>query len=181
MDLTSNGECKSINQLFPILGGINEQCHRIISIAFRKAKKRFQAPENASMFFNDFLFSRTKKSRPFRIMLTNAWIKTSLNKSKCPLDNFATIAGTGPVPAQSKPYINGMWTLNFFPSDIKTFLFKLYHNILGINSRVHHINGDRDPSCTFCSKAKNLPAEIETFQHLFWDCPSVNAIIIKIF
>jgi hypothetical protein len=182
MDLTTNGECKSINQLSPILGVlISEQCHRIISISLRKAKKRFLVPDKASMIFNDFLFSRTKKSRPFRTMLTNAWIITTLNKPKCPLDNFATIAGTGPVPAQSKSYINGMWTLNFFPSDIKTFLFKLYHNILGLNSRVHHINGDRDPSCTFCCKAKNLPAERETFQHLFWDCPSVNTIIIKFF
>jgi hypothetical protein len=113
-------------------------------------------------------------------MLTKAWTITSLKKPKCPLDNYASIAGTEPVLTQAKPYINGMWTLNFFPSDIKTFLFKLHHNILGLNSRVHHINEDRDPSCTFCCKAKNLPAERETFQHFFWDCPSVNSII-KVF
>jgi hypothetical protein len=60
MDLTTNSLCKSINQLSPILGVlISEQCHRIISISFRKAKKCFQVPDKASMFFNDFLFSRT--------------------------------------------------------------------------------------------------------------------------
>jgi hypothetical protein len=158
MDFTTNGECKSINQLSPVLGAmINEQCHRILSISFRKAKKRFQEQEKASMIFNNFLFSRTKKSRPFRTTLTNAWIITSLKKPKCPLDNYATIAGTGLVPAQSKPYINGMWTLNFFPSDIKTFLFKLHHNILGLNSRVHHIKGtvsrDFRPSVFFVNRS----------------------------
>jgi phage-related protein len=67
------------------------------------------------------------------------------------------------------------------PAEIKTFLFKLHHNIIGLNSRIHHFNLNRDPTCTFCNKCKNFPAERETFQHFFWDCPTTSKIITVFF
>jgi hypothetical protein len=70
-----------------------------------------------------------------------------------------------------------MWSKTYFSSEIKTFLFKFHHNILGINSRVHHINPDRDPACFFCVKTKNCPSERETFSHFFWFCPVTFKLI----
>jgi hypothetical protein len=75
--------------------------------------------------------------------------------------------------------LNALWSIYFLPSDLKTFLFKLHHNILGLNSRVHHFNEQRDPACFFCTKTGNLPAERETFQHFFWYCPTTEKIINK--
>jgi hypothetical protein len=183
MDVTSNGSLKSIIQLVPILGvRISPQCHCFLASAFKRSSKAFQRPGMATMHFNDFLGSKKKSSRPFRNILTAAWIETSLKKkNKTPLDNFCRIAGTEIIPQQVGKWISSLWTLHFLPSEIKTFLFKLHHNILGLNSRVSHINASRDPACTFCLKAKNLPAERETFQHFFWECPTTNSLIIKFF
>jgi hypothetical protein len=100
---------------------------------------------------------------------------------RCPIINYALIAGIAPVHNNIAGNLNKLWCLHFLSSDVKTFFFKLHHNILGLNSRVHHINNDRDPSCTFCVKAKNLPAERESFAHFFWDCPSSNFVICKFF
>jgi hypothetical protein len=92
-----------------------------------------------------------------------------------PYVNYCKIEGVEPVFSGSP--LNGIWTTYFFPSDLKIFLFKLHHNIIGINSCVHHFNVDRNPSCTFCIKNKNFLAERETFQHFFWDCPTSNYVI----
>jgi hypothetical protein len=53
----------------------------------------------------------------------------------------------------------------------------MHHNTLGLNYRVHHINPDRDASCTFCLINKILPAQRESFSHFFWDCVAVEKLI----
>jgi hypothetical protein len=100
-------------------------------------------------------------------------------KEADPIDRFFDIAGLEACNVSTKKVLNSIWTIHFFPSDIKTFLFKLHHNILGLNSRVFHINPQREPTCSFCVKEKNLPAERETFQHFFWYCPTTRKMIKK--
>jgi hypothetical protein len=46
---------------------------------------------------------------------------------------------------------------------------------------VAHFNEARDASCTFCIKAINLPAEKESFQHFFWNCPTTRYVVGKFF
>jgi hypothetical protein len=77
--------------------------------------------------------------------------------------------------------INCRWGKNYYSSDMRTFLFKLNHNTLGLNVRVHHINPERDEACTFCIKSKNFPAERESFMHFFWYCPSVSRVLDQFF
>lgn len=60
------------------------------------------------------------------------------------------------------------------------FLFKYYSNILGTGNRVAHFNNEFDPSCIFC-RFRARPAPLETFSHVFFECPQVNAIIKKFF
>jgi hypothetical protein len=66
-------------------------------------------------------------------------------------------------------------TFDFLSIDIDQLVLN------GLNSRVYHINNDRDPSCTFCIKSKNFPAERKTFQHFFWYCPTTHLVLIKFF
>ena len=73
----------------------------------------------------------------------------------------------------------GRWNLFGLPNRLKTFLLKFYNNILGTGSRVIHIDPTKDPSCTFCNLNNNLPAPIESFNHIFYYCPSVQKIIRK--
>jgi hypothetical protein len=64
---------------------------------------------------------------------------------------------------------------------IKTFLFKYFNNILGINTRLSHFVANRNRGCTFC-EIKNtvvplqvqnpvpVPIPDESFEHLFYGC-----------
>jgi hypothetical protein len=132
-----------------------------------------------ALAFHDFLKKKFKGSKKVRLIITQAWQKNSRKRHTNPYINYCNIAGT--MPVSSGASVNSIWTLNIMPAEIKTFLFKLHHNIIGLNSRIHHFNLNRDPACTFCNKCKNLPAERETFQHFFWDCPTTSKIISVFF
>jgi hypothetical protein len=69
-----------------------------------------------------------------------------------PAHRFLNIAGIDSSSATCIAQINALWTTYFFQSDLKTFLFKAHHNILGLNHRVHHFNQLREPTCTFCCR-----------------------------
>ena len=73
----------------------------------------------------------------------------------------------------------GGWNNHFLSNNVRTFLFKYYNNILGLNSRVAKFNNTVDTSCTFCNLAKCFPAPKESFAHIFYDCPVTNRIITK--
>ncbi len=74
-----------------------------------------------------------------------------------------------------------LWGTRGVSNRIKTFLFKYFNNILGINTRLSHFVANRNRGCTFC-KIKNtavpvqvpisLPVPIpdESFEHLFYGC-----------
>ena len=74
-----------------------------------------------------------------------------------------------------------MWSRHFLDSKTRDFIFKFYNNILGINQRVNKFNPATCPSCTFCSISNTLPAPLETFRHIFYDCPSVKKILYAFF
>jgi hypothetical protein len=60
------------------------------------------------------------------------------------------------------------------------FKFKYYNNILGINSRVAHFNPEVDAGCTFCKITGPHPVPAESFVHLFYECPSVNSLLVML-
>jgi hypothetical protein len=72
------------------------------------------------------------------------------------------------------------WNIGIFNSSLKVFIFKLYNNILGTNSRVTHFNQGVDASCTFCVLNKTLPAPKETIPHIFFDCPTTAQLIAEL-
>jgi hypothetical protein len=169
-DLTSTGSLQSINQLSEKLGfQLTAQNYRILEGAFKITKKLYDEPSKNSLNFNEFLGKKFKGSKLVRKIFTEAWIRSNNKKNTNPYINFCKIAGV--AAADSGSPVNDIWTTYYFPSDLKTFLFKLHHNIIGINSRVHHFNMERDLSCTFCTKKRNFPAERETFQHFFLGLP----------
>ena len=75
----------------------------------------------------------------------------------------------------------GVWNTFCFPNRFKSFLFKYYSNVLGTGNRVFHFNINSDPACVFCIKAYNLPAPMETFSHLFYDCPETEKVLSNFF
>jgi hypothetical protein len=110
-----------------------------------------------------------KGSKKLRKVLNNVKSSTGTknNRNSCPIKKFSEIGGVDYPEKEVINLINSRWSKNYYSSDMRTFLFKLNHNTLGLNVRVHHINPDRDEACTFCIRSKNLPAERESFSHFF--------------
>jgi hypothetical protein len=70
-----------------------------------------------------------------------------------------------------------IWNTYFFPNRFRVFLFKFHNNLLGTGNRVFHFNPDGNVQCNFCVKNLCLPAPVESFEHVFFNCPYVNKII----
>ncbi len=87
-----------------------------------------------------------------------------------------------------------LWGIRGVPNRTKTFLFKYFNNILGINTRLSHFVANRRRGCTFCElrvptagglgpdpelvpvPAAPVPVPVpvplpdESFEHLFYGC-----------
>jgi hypothetical protein len=138
-DLAGTGNLQSINQLSEKLGfQLTAQNYRILEGAFKTIKKLYAEPSKNSLNFVEFLGKKFKGSKLVRKIFTVAWIRSNNKKNTNPYVNFCKIAGVAETDSGSS--VNAIWTTYYFPSDLKTFLFKLHHNIIGINSRVHHFN-----------------------------------------
>jgi hypothetical protein len=72
--------------------------------------------------------------------------------------------------------LNSLWGFNYFSNDLRTFLFKMHNNTLGLNSRVAHFIPDHSPICTFCRIERRGDAPNEDTLHLFYDCPNTESV-----
>jgi hypothetical protein len=179
---TGTGCLLSINQLNTTLGtNIAAVNYNKLLFGYRTARAKYEDKNAASMKFSDFFMRKFKGSKTFRKFFEIGHTKKHGTSRLTPAHRFLSISGIDSSRAISIDHINALWTTYFYQSDLKTFLFKAHHNILGLNHRVHHINQLREPTCTFSTKAKNFPAERKTFIHLFWHCPSVNKLIKRFF
>ncbi len=66
------------------------------------------------------------------------------------------------------------WNFSFLPNWIRTFAFKFYNNILGLNTRTAHFIINPSRNCTFCS-LRDGSAVDESFLHLFFLCPTTRS------
>jgi hypothetical protein len=147
----------------------------ILKAVYESARKKFFDDGERSVAIGAFFAGIKKGSKRLRLMLSKS--KSKSLKNKCPIKKYSETAGVAPPDAFVSRKLNARWNSSYYGSELRTFLFKLHHNTLGINSRVHHFNADRASTCTFCVLSKNLPAERETIQHFFWHCPTTNKSI----
>jgi hypothetical protein len=63
-----------------------------------------------------------------------------------------------------------LWNTSGFTNRTKTFIFKFYNNILGINTRTFHFAANPTRSCFFCTKKTPPVITDESFIHLFHSC-----------
>jgi hypothetical protein len=74
-----------------------------------------------------------------------------------------------------------LWNISGIPNRIRTFLFRFYNNILGINTRLSHFVPNQSRACTFCTIVNIQQNADETFSHIFYDCPTVRSWHNKFF
>jgi hypothetical protein len=73
------------------------------------------------------------------------------------------------------------FSLRMYSNALRTFLFKLYHNLLTINTVLSHIVRGISRNCTFCNLLGNQDITDETTLHLFYDCDHSTNLIRHFF
>jgi hypothetical protein len=100
---------------------------------------------------------------------------------------FATVSGSIIPTNAVYGSITSVWSNSAISNRFRTFLFKFYNNILGLNTRVSHFGNNVSRKCTLCAINQqapniNLPVTVpvpesdETFKHLFLDCPTTKKL-----
>jgi hypothetical protein len=126
--------------------------------------------------------------------------ETLIKKRKKPFEllkqsqsvTFSRITGTELPTADDMGSMVSLWSKNGLNTRVKTFLFKFYNNLLGINTRVSHFDNSVDRRCTICkiNQSNNnigtrvnvapVPVTVliadESFKHVFLDCPLVRKL-----
>jgi hypothetical protein len=120
-----------------------------------------------------------------------------LKKRKKPFDiskqtqtnTFCKVSGSVIPDNNLYGSINSLWSKNTLPNRLRTFLFKFYNNLLGLNTRVSHFGNNVSRNCTLCKINQQInltvngpstvpvlvpnpvPLPDESFKHIFYDCP----------
>jgi hypothetical protein len=66
-----------------------------------------------------------------------------------------------------------LWNFSGITNRVRTFFFKFFNNILGLNTRISHFVPGQSRDCTFCLGTFG-PISEETFIHLFYECPTTT-------
>jgi hypothetical protein len=137
--------------------------------ARNKLEIKYNDPE-----LSNFLTRFKKGSRPFRKMFEldkNMAVKV---RNETRTKTFFRLIGV-PVPTTEVCCsLNSEWSIVQYPMKLREFIFKFRNNLLGLNTRVSHFNGNVDRLCTFCKNSNVIPVPEETFVHLFFNVVSVK-------
>lgn len=128
------------------------------------------------MNVGQFLDKWKKGSRPFRKIICNQSIDQIPHNIVKYADTVDTV-----INLTKAKHLCGSWNISFLDNQMRTFLFKLYNNTLGLNYRVTHFNPNVEPFCTFCTILGVENLERETPRHLFLECLAVEQIYENFF
>jgi hypothetical protein len=112
---------------------------------------------------SDIIFKNRKGSKTFRKYFTAKVFGVKILNNSSLKKFFESVGLPAPDPVSAR-CINSYWKMSFFPNKFKEFLFKLYSNQIGLNSRISHFNHHVSPECTFCIKRKLFPAQREALK-----------------
>jgi len=178
-NLTINGEFTSAQEFEHLAGfGISMQKFHHLKNCFNRHLKKDCPNEPVDI---DSFFRRIKKgSKWFRKIFEYQPISRSTHfKGMQQVKTYCRITSTEFVNEECSSYNLSCWNTFSFPNRFKVFLFKFYNNILGTGDRVAHFNDETNPACIFCIRALNLPPPIESFSHIFYDCPTSTNIVMR--
>jgi len=77
--------------------------------------------------------------------------------------------------------LNNSWSFSYLQNNLRTFIFKLHNNILGLNSRVAHFVRGHPNTCTFCDLSREPYENQENTLHLFFDCTHVEILLTNFY
>ncbi len=95
--------------------------------------------------------------------------KFEIEKAKATV-TFCEVSGTQYTDPVSYGYRISLWGIRGIPNRYRTFLFKYFNNLLGLNFRLSHFVANQQRGCTFCLLTNAVIIPDETFSHLFYEC-----------
>jgi hypothetical protein len=154
------------------------QKYGLLYNAFNIAKRKYGKVDKPSMNVKE-LFSGIKKgSRKYRMIINHSLRPVTINNN-AQIQSFVLQLGLE-MPSDSRlRSMLSSWNQSYLNSNIRTFLFKFYNNMLGLNSRISHFNPEVNASCTFCCITRTLPAPKETMPHLFFHCTTTQSLLSR--
>ena len=162
--------CK-INKLLtcPIQGG---------TVTYLLCYKRYTLKDKGNYYY--FLQGFKKGSRKFRKILgfeSKDYDITKLTQ----VNTMARITNTNVPSIERVKGMYRLWGKPYLNNDLRVFLLKYYNNILGLGNRVAHFVQNAEIRCTFCLLSNKPDPVPESFEHIFYSCPSTQNILKKFF
>jgi len=103
-----------------------------------------------------------------------------MKKISTNISRYADLTDTV-IDLENSLRLNCHWYQPFYDTSMKTFLFKLHNNLLGLNSRVAHFVRNHPRTCTFCDLARVGDDNTENTKHLFFYCGIIEENIQLLF
>jgi hypothetical protein len=151
-----------------------------LKTAHTRARKKFFKEGAESMSIAEFLQGFKKGSRKFRKILgfeSKEYDITKLTQ----VNTMARITNTNVPSIERVKGMHSMWGKPYLNNELRVFLLKYHNNILGLGNRVAHFVQNAESRCTFCLLANRPDPVPESFEHIFYSCPSTQNILKKSF
>jgi hypothetical protein len=94
----------------------------------------------------NFCMRIKKGSKKFRKILSATNNRTGISTNCLKFAELIDLV----IDTTASARLNSLWYYNFLDNGMRTFLFNLHNNQLGINSRVAHFVRNHPNTCTFC-------------------------------
>jgi hypothetical protein len=95
--------------------------------------------------------------------------------------SFARITNINVPRIERLKNLYSIWGRGYLNNDVRVFLFKYYNNILGLGNRIAHFVQNADARCTFCVLENRADPVPESFEHIFFSCPSTQFVLRYLF
>jgi hypothetical protein len=128
---------------------------------------------------DNFVMKFKKGSKHFRTTIDKASSRGESCTDLSIVRTYAKITLNTIPDEKNIKMILGSWNLTYLTNNLREFIYKSRQNTLRTSDRLAHIIVV-DGHCFFC---KNLPTPLinmETFQHLFLNCPVTNSVLASL-
>jgi exonuclease III len=146
------------------------------SLAWSTMKKHTQL-EEISVPIETLLKKKFKGSRLYRSILDRKNLAGADPTNLTIVQSFADLTDTEVQSIDITKRCLGGWNHYATENLFREFVFKQRNNQLRTNNRLHAIDPNIDPRCSFCRIIDNDTNTRETFGHLFFTCPVTSALL----
>jgi hypothetical protein len=138
---------------------------------------RVPLPNPKCRSIEDFFRAPTKGSKRYRYFFDKYSSEPVDIRNNRSVNTFFNLVSL-PVPVHSilKQCIT-LWGISFFSNSFREFSFKCRNNYLPLNNRIAAFDNTVNPNCTFCRIRDHATVTRESFNHIFFSCPSVSIIL----